>query len=195
MANIILILGGARSGKSRFAQELACKIAGDDVLFVATAQAGDDEMARRIEIHRRDRPERWATIEQPLGVGAALAAARESYSAVIVDCLTLLVSNALLACGESPEADATERTVRGEVVALLEACEHRAATVIVVSGEVGMGIVPDNSLSRIYRDALGRANQAIAARAAATYFMIAGLPVNVRALASDIEDVIGEISA
>jgi len=195
MAKIVLILGGARSGKSRFAQELASRIAARDVLFIATAEARDDEMARRIEIHRRDRPAEWTTIEEPLAAGNAVSAAADRYRTVIVDCLTLLVSNLLMRLGESPQPDIAEREVQCEVEALLEACRCRTGCVIVVSGEVGMGIVPDNPLSRIYRDALGRANQAIAQRAAAVYFVVAGLPVNVRALASNIDDVMGAITA
>ena len=195
MANIVLILGGARSGKSRFAQQLAARRPASEVLFVATAEARDDEMARRIEIHRRDRPAEWTTIEEPLCVAKAVAAASGRYRTVIVDCLTLLVSNVLMRLGESPQPDIAERELQCEVEGLIEACRGRSGCVIVVSSEVGMGIVPDNPLSRVYRDALGRANQVIAEHAAAVYLMIAGLPVNVRALASNIDDVMGAVSA
>jgi adenosylcobinamide kinase/adenosylcobinamide-phosphate guanylyltransferase len=103
---------------------------------------------------------------------------------ILVDCLTLLVSNTLLHCGASPDAAAAEAAVQEEVAALVEACQTTVATCIVVSNEVGLGLVPDNPLGRLYRDLLGRANQALAARAEAVYFMVAGLPVDVKALAS-----------
>jgi adenosylcobinamide kinase/adenosylcobinamide-phosphate guanylyltransferase len=186
MAKTILILGGARSGKSRFAQQLARRIGGDDVLFVATALAGDTEMARRIERHRADRPDRWHTLEQTAAVGAGLAREAERYRAVVIDCLTLLVSNVLLSCPDPLHADAAEQRVRAEVESLLTACRQRPGTVIIVSGEVGEGLVPDNPLGRIFRDLAGMANQAVAASADATYLMVAGLPVEVNSLASSV---------
>jgi adenosylcobinamide kinase / adenosylcobinamide-phosphate guanylyltransferase len=103
---------------------------------------------------------------------------------VLVDCLTLLVSNTLLHCGASPAPAAAEAAVQEEVTALVQTCQTSAATCIVVSNEVGLGLVPDNPLGRLYRDLLGRANQTLAARAEAVYFMVAGLPVDVKALAS-----------
>jgi adenosylcobinamide kinase/adenosylcobinamide-phosphate guanylyltransferase len=187
MAKTILILGGARSGKSRFAQQLARRIGGDDVLFVATAEAGDAEMSRRIERHRGDRPDHWQTLEQAVEIGAALAGAPEKHSVVIIDCLTLLVSNVLLTCPDPLHADAAEDRVRAEVATLLAACRERRGTVIIVSGEVGQGLVPDNPLGRTFRDLAGMANQAVAASADATYLMVAGLPVELNALASTVD--------
>ncbi|MBC7816310.1 MAG: bifunctional adenosylcobinamide kinase/adenosylcobinamide-phosphate guanylyltransferase, partial [Planctomycetaceae bacterium] len=119
MAKIVLILGGVRSGKSRFAQQLAERLAGDDVLFVATAEAGDAEMSRRIQIHRTARPAAWQTIEAACDVGAVLQQAAPGQQTILIDCLTLLVSNVLLSCGESPDPNVAERHVSAEIENLL----------------------------------------------------------------------------
>jgi adenosylcobinamide kinase / adenosylcobinamide-phosphate guanylyltransferase len=183
MGRLLLVLGGARSGKSAYAQRLAQELGGDHVLFVATAEAWDEDMTQRIARHRQERPTTWRTIETPRQVGQAIALHGHDTAVVLVDCLTLLVSNTLLHCGASPDAAAAEAAVQEEVVALVQTCQTTAATCIVVSNEVGLGLVPDNPLGRLYRDLLGRANQALAARAEAVYFMVAGLPVDVKALA------------
>jgi adenosylcobinamide kinase/adenosylcobinamide-phosphate guanylyltransferase len=182
VGELILVLGGARSGKSAFAQRLARERGGDRVLFVATAEAGDEEMAARIAAHRRDRPAGWRTLEAPLHAGEAIAARVADADVVVLDCLTLLVSNVLLTLGEAPDEADADRAVMAEVESLLTAIGGTAATFIVVSNEVGLGLVPDNPLGRLYRDLLGRANQALAAQAAHVYFLVAGLPVDVRAL-------------
>ncbi|HUG71017.1 MAG TPA: bifunctional adenosylcobinamide kinase/adenosylcobinamide-phosphate guanylyltransferase [Pirellulaceae bacterium] len=187
MAKIVLILGGVRSGKSRFAQQLAERLGGDDVLFVATAEAGDAEMARRIQIHRTARPTAWQTIEAAGNVGAALQQAAPHQQTILIDCLTLLVSNVLLNCGENPDSNLAERQVATEIENLLDACGQRSGTVIMVSGEVGLGLVPESPLGRLYRDLLGWANQAVAARSDATYWLIAGLPIELQALAVTVE--------
>jgi adenosylcobinamide kinase/adenosylcobinamide-phosphate guanylyltransferase len=179
-----MILGGARSGKSAYAQRLAQELGGDTVLFVATAEAWDEDMAQRIARHRQERPTAWRTLETPRQVGQAIACHLYDTTVVLVDCLTLLVSNTLLHCGESPDPATAEAAVQAEVTALVQTCQTTAATCIVVSNEVGLGLVPDNPLGRLYRDLLGRANQVLAARAEAVYFMVAGLPVDVKALAS-----------
>jgi adenosylcobinamide kinase/adenosylcobinamide-phosphate guanylyltransferase len=141
-------------------------------------------MAQRIARHRQERPAAWRTLETPRQVGQAIALHWHDAAVVLVDCLTLLVSNTLLHCGASPDSAVAEAAVQEEVVALVQTCQTTAATCIVVSNEVGLGLVPDNPLGRLYRDLLGRANQALAARAEAVYFMVAGLPVDVKALAS-----------
>jgi adenosylcobinamide kinase / adenosylcobinamide-phosphate guanylyltransferase len=184
MGRLLLVLGGARSGKSAYAQRLAQQLGGDHVLFVATAEAWDEDMAQRIAQHRQERPTAWRTLETPRQVGHAIALYLHDTPVVLVDCLTLLVSNTLLHCGESPDPVAAEVAVQEEVSALVQTCQTTAATYIMVSNEVGLGLVPDNPLGRLYRDLLGRANQALAARAEAVYFMVAGLPVDVKALAS-----------
>ncbi|MBI4289747.1 MAG: bifunctional adenosylcobinamide kinase/adenosylcobinamide-phosphate guanylyltransferase [Chloroflexi bacterium] len=177
---LTFILGGTRSGKSQLAVELASQRA-ENVLFVATAEPGDDEMRRRIGDHRRSRPPNWRTLEAPLGVGPALTRAFRSEGAVIVDCLSLLVSNILVqSCSPTPPGDMdvarAEKSVTTEMQQLLEATARLNASFIVVSNEVGMGLVPDNPLGRIYRDLLGLANQSVARSATEVILMVAGLP-------------------
>ena len=173
---LILILGGVRGGKSAFAQTLAAEHGGS-VTFVATAEARDEEMERRIEDHRRARPASWRTIEAPLNPAAALAEAPPA-EVTVLDCLTLLVSNLLLR-DESPEA--AQQAVDGEVEALLRVFEAGSGSLIIVSNEVGMGVVPPYELGRLYRDLLGWANQRIAQSASEVYWMLAGLPIEVKA--------------
>lgn len=185
MHRLVLVLGGVRSGKSRFAQELAQRVGGEDVLFVATAEAGDDEMVRRIDHHRRSRPTGWKTLEQPLRTGRAIIAIDSPPPVILVDCLTLLVSNALLR--SDGDAEAAERCVIAEIESLVAAGRHHGATMIVVSGEVGQGLVPETPLGRLFRDLLGWANQMLAKEAEATYLMVAGLAVDVRSLATSAE--------
>ena len=183
MGRLLLVLGGARSGKSAYAQRLAEELGGSRVLFVATAQAWDEEMTQRIAQHRQERPAAWRTLEAPHHVGQAIALELDDATVVLVDCLTLLVSNTLLRLSESPDPAAAAAAVQAELTALLQTCQGNVATYIVVSNEVGLGLVPDNPLGRLYRDLLGRANQTLAAQAEAVYFMVAGLPVEVKALA------------
>ena len=194
MANIVLVLGGVRSGKSRFAQQLAQRLAGDDVLFVATAKAGDDEMARRIEVHRQTRPQAWNTLEVARGLGEVLRRQAPPQRVMLIDCITLLVSNVLLADGDPPAAELAQRRVAEEVEQLASACRMREGTVIVVSGEVGLGIVPESALGRLYRDLLGWANQALAAEADAAYLMVAGQAIELKRLASSVEQAAAKMT-
>jgi len=177
---LTLLLGGVRAGKSARALALAeSGLAPDDrALFVATAQAFDDEMTRRIAAHRAERSAAWHTLESPLDVAADLEralAAGPSYAAVVIDCLTLWVSNVLLSLdeGDDVEAIVAERTRR-----LLAA--RTGVPWIVVSNEVGLGIVPPTPLGRRYRDALGRANQLVAAAADEVTLMVAGIAVPIK---------------
>jgi adenosylcobinamide kinase/adenosylcobinamide-phosphate guanylyltransferase len=179
MGKLILVLGGARSGKSTFAERLAAQRAGR-VVYIATAQALDEEMALRVANHKSKRPAAWQTLELPTGVGQALLAHPPQADIIVLDCLTLLVSNLLLQA--SPDPDHPDETlaaaqVDAEIQSLLEAFQSSRATWIVVSNEVGMGLVPPYPLGRIYRDLLGRANQRLAERADTVYFMLAGLPM------------------
>jgi len=183
MGRLLLVLGGARSGKSAYAQQVAQELGGSRVLFVATAQAWDEEMAQRIAQHRQERPAAWRTLEAPHHVGQAIALELDDAVVVLVDCLTLLVSNTILRLSESPDPAVAAAAVQAELTALSQTCQGTAATYVVVSNEVGLGLVPDNPLGRLYRDLLGRANQTLAAQAEAVYFMVAGLPVEVKALA------------
>ena len=176
---LTLILGGARSGKSTHAQQLARERGGDDVLFVATAQALDEEMQTRIEAHRRGRPATWRTLEAPRHTGEAIIQA-ESRAIVLVDCLTLLVSNAVLALPESASALEGESAALAEVDELIAAYRRGTASWIVISNEVGLGLVPPYPVGRTYRDALGRANQCLAAKADEVLFLVAGIPMKVK---------------
>lgn len=173
---LILVLGGARAGKSSFAQALAASL-GPTVTLVATAEAGDEEMRRRIEEHRRARPAGWRTLEAPLQPSLALRQS-DPGDVVLVDCLTLLVSNLMLA---GPDVCSAERRIEKEIAGLVCAYEEGRSTFVIVSNEVGMGVVPAYQLGRSYRDLLGRANQTLAARADRVYWMLAGLPVEIKA--------------
>jgi adenosylcobinamide kinase/adenosylcobinamide-phosphate guanylyltransferase len=184
MGQLILVLGGARSGKSAYAQRLAQQLGGERVLFVATAEAGDAEMARRIARHRQARPAAWRTLEAPRRVGEIVHACPGNASVVLVDCLSLLVSNVILSLGVTPDLGAAEAAVHQEVAALLQVWQASPATWIAVSNEVGLGLVPETPLGRVYRDVLGQANQTLAAHAHAVYVLVAGLAVDFKALAS-----------
>jgi adenosylcobinamide kinase/adenosylcobinamide-phosphate guanylyltransferase len=173
---LTLILGGARSGKSAYAQRLAAE-RGNDVLYVATAEAGDDEMAARIAAHRAERPAHWQTLEAPRQVGSAIRVVAGDAGVVLIDCLTLLASNVIVPL---PEPVAAEAALIAEVDGLLAAYAASQAQWIVISNEVGLGLVPPFPLGRAYRDALGRANQRLAAVADEVLFMVAGLPMRVK---------------
>ena len=175
-SKIILLLGGARSGKSAFAQELAQKLGGK-VLFVATGEPLEDEMRSRIEQHKKARPAHWRTLECPRDIGVKLKEQIHDAEVVIIDCLTLLVANVL---GDEPDYPAAENQVLEEIEALIACMNSREINFIIVSNELGLGLVPDNRLGRIYRDALGKANQLIARRADDVYFMTAGIPVRIK---------------
>jgi len=173
-----LILGGARSGKSRLAQEMALE-AGGDVLFVATAEAGDEEMKRRIEMHRKNRPPGWRTLEATGGLGQRIPPQIGGARTAIIDCITLLVSNIL---GKHPDADdaTLSKAVSAEIDGLLDLINRADAHFIIVSNEVGLGLVPPDPASRLYRDLLGQANQTLAARADEVYLLVAGIPVTIK---------------
>jgi adenosylcobinamide kinase/adenosylcobinamide-phosphate guanylyltransferase len=168
-----LILGGARSGKSAYAQRLA-EAYGSERLYLATAAAGDEEMAERIARHRADRGQGWTTLEEPVEIAAALLKHAQAGRVVVVDCLTLWLSNLMFA-GRDPGA---------AVTALAEAIGALAGPVIFVSNEVGMGLVPDNKLGREFRDWQGRANREIGAACDAVIFIAAGLPLQLKPAAT-----------
>ena len=179
----ILITGGARSGKSHFAQELALKSA-KSVIFVATAVAGDEEMRLRIEEHQRQRPAAWRTLEVTTQVGNAIQQKIGGAQVVIVDCITLLVSNIFGQCADQAgvpvDVSLVEKEVTREVGELIECMDLLDADFIMVTNEVGLGLVPDNEMGRVYRDLLGKVNQLLAQRADEVYLMAAGLPLLIK---------------
>jgi len=183
LGSLVLILGGVRSGKSRFAEHLAHSLGGDNVAYVATAEVHDDEMRRRIEKHRERRPAGWVTYEVPQRIGEFFTIQESPHPVLLIDCLTLFVSNMLCDWDyhrANPTAhlamslDALEARILQEVDAIADLALKRGKHVVLVSGEVGLGIVPESELGRIFRDLLGFANQRLSAKASETIWMIAG---------------------
>jgi adenosylcobinamide kinase/adenosylcobinamide-phosphate guanylyltransferase len=168
---IVLITGGARSGKSRYAEERAASV-GTKLVYLATAQAGDEEMACRIAEHQKRRGPNWITVEEPLEIGRALISRKGRTDAVLVDCLTLWVSNLLTRSGET---DPQKRA--DDLLAILPEIDFH---LLLVTNEVGWGIVPDNALARRFRDLTGWINQRFAAIADEMVLMVAGNPVVVK---------------
>ena len=176
MGELILILGGARSGKSAEAVRMARERGSGKVLYVATAEPGDDEMRFRIEKHRAERPTDWHTLEAPYNVGQAIGRQPDGYVTIIVDCITLLVSN-LMVDRPDPYADAVQKSVVEEIAAIVQAAKEMpsASQMIVVSNEVGTGLAPLTPLGRAFRDLVGQANQTLATAADRAVLMVAGL--------------------
>lgn len=177
MAHIALITGGARSGKSRFAEELV-KRHGTSLCYLATAQALDDEMHERIERHRSRRGAAWETIEEPLMIPQALARIDGVYNAILLDCVTLWLSNLLVSCDKTDAS--TEEQVLNHVHRLAVTLRGMSTPVVLVTNEVGQGIVPDNQLARLYRDIAGQANQILAATSQDVYIAISGIPLKLK---------------
>jgi adenosylcobinamide kinase/adenosylcobinamide-phosphate guanylyltransferase len=175
---LTLVLGGARSGKSAWAQQLV-ESSGQPGLFVATATAGDEEMAARIAVHRAARSPIWTTLEAPLEVGNAIRRAVVT-DWVLVDCITLLASNVLMNCPEPVDESLYQQAMQKEIDGLIDAWQAHPGNWVIVSNEVGLGLVPPYPLGRYYRDALGRANQTLANIAGRVVFMVAGLPMTVK---------------
>ena len=169
----VLVLGGARSGKSAYAQRLA-ESWGPERLYLATATAGDGEMAARIARHQADRGQGWTTLEEPLEIARALGAEARPGRAIVVDCLTLWLTNLILA-GRDPDAG---------IASLVGAIAALAGPAILISNEVGMGIVPDSKLGRDFRDWQGRLNQAAAQACDAAILVAAGLPLQLKPAAT-----------
>jgi len=183
MGKLTLILGGARSGKSTYAEKLAVRNSGR-VAYIATAQALDAEMQARIAIHRQKRPDSWKTYEIPIGVGRVLLDNPLQAEVILLDCLTLLVANRLLEAApdvDQPDEAVATAKVESEIDELLMAIRSSPAEWIVVSNEVGLGLVPPYPLGRIYRDLLGWANQRVVSVAGKVVFMIAGIPMRLEA--------------
>lgn len=172
---LILVTGGSRSGKSSFALSIAEKREGPRT-YIATAQACDDEMTRRIAAHQASRPAGWGLVEEPLRVPEALAAALPGARTVVLDCVTFWISNLLLADDLFDESSAEARAAE-----LVESARgFPGAAAIMVTNEVGSGVVPETVLGRRFRDCAGRANEVIAAAADEVYFMVSGIPLRIK---------------
>jgi adenosylcobinamide kinase / adenosylcobinamide-phosphate guanylyltransferase len=168
-ATVTLVLGGVRSGKSRFAQQIAERA--ERVTFIATAERRNDaEMHAKIERHRADRPQTWATIEEPLHLARTIREAGKDCDLLLIDCLTLFASNLLEACGEN------SKQVQTHINQLCSALSSAPCSIILVSNEVGSGVVPAYELGRRFRDLVGEINQRVASVADTVLFMVAGLP-------------------
>jgi adenosylcobinamide kinase/adenosylcobinamide-phosphate guanylyltransferase len=161
---LAVLIGGARSGKSALALERAASA--EDVVFIATGEARDEEMAARIERHRRERPGHWTTVEEPLHLCEALGSAQPG-ACLVVDCLTLWVANLV-------EAERTDEEIEAEATEAARVAAARPGATLVVTNEVGLGVVPDTPLGRRYRDLLGRVNAAFASAADEALFVLAG---------------------
>jgi adenosyl cobinamide kinase/adenosyl cobinamide phosphate guanylyltransferase len=172
-AKKILITGGCRSGKSIYALELAKSISGTK-RFIATAEALDDEMRQRIDQHRKEREKDWQTIEEPLELSKVLRQVGKEPGPVVLDCLTLWLSNRLM-------LDDSRQTIMGHIDQALKNISEHEATFIFITNEVGDGIVPENKLAREFRDLAGMVHQKIAAAADHVYFIAAGLPLVLKA--------------
>jgi adenosylcobinamide kinase/adenosylcobinamide-phosphate guanylyltransferase len=166
---LVLVTGGARSGKSRFALAQAASL-GPPLVFLATAEARDEEMAARIARHRAERGGAWRTVEEPLAIAALLR--RRQRGVVLIDCLTLWLANHMGECPTSNVAPAVDE--------LIEALCSRRAAVVAVTNEVGLGIVPENELARAFRDATGFLNQRVAAIADDVFLLVAGQPLRIK---------------
>ncbi len=182
----VLILGGARSGKSDFATKMAKELGGP-VLFVATAEAKDEEMKHRIEEHRRHRPKEWRTLEAPSDVSKHIVEHEGDASVVVIDCLTMWAANVLKASStnglDEPDLSTAKDALADDLGGLHDWHRYSKASLIVVSNEVGMGLVPPYPSGRAFRDLLGWANQFIATRSTLAYFLMAGIPVELKSLA------------
>lgn len=182
---VTLVLGGARSGKSGHAERMACA-SGREVVYIATASASDGEMAARIAHHRKQRPAQWKTVEEPIRLGDTIAAHASLSTVVLVDCLTLWLSNVMFAdTHDVPEVGIVTLPAlfHRERAALLHALASAQGEVILVSNEVGMGITPMGALTRAFLDEAGRLNQAVAAISDEAIFVAAGLPLILKAKA------------
>ena len=177
MAQTIFITGGARSGKSGFAENRARQF-GAPLGYLATAQALDSEMDERVRRHRERRGVEWHTIEEPLHLSEALVRCDGQYQAVLVDCLTLWITNLLFKYEHTVES--IEEQIHGDLQGLKNTLQGMVTPVILVSNEVGMGIVPENALARLFRDVAGSANQTLAAAADEVHVVISGIPLKLK---------------
>ncbi|MDD5692026.1 MAG: bifunctional adenosylcobinamide kinase/adenosylcobinamide-phosphate guanylyltransferase [Candidatus Omnitrophica bacterium] len=171
MGKITLILGGARSGKSTYALSLAKKY--KKVAFIATCQGLDKEMRERIMLHKESRPKNWETFEEPRDLVKLSGKINNTFDCILIDCLTLLVSNLILT------GDKQDKIIK-KITALLSALARKKAKIILVSNEVGLGLVPSNKLGREFRDIAGRVNQLVADKADEVFFTVSGIALKIK---------------
>lgn len=172
MSEIIFVLGGARSGKSGHARMIAQDFGGR-VAFIATAEAGDTEMKKRIRHHKSERNKDWKTFEVPAGVSGFIKKISPEYKVVLLDCLTLLVTNMMI-------SGMKEGAIEKEISRIIHEAKNRGINLIIVSNETGLGIVPENALAREFRDVAGRINQLTAKAADKVFFTVSGLPLRIK---------------
>ncbi len=191
MGKLTLILGGARSGKSTFAEQRAMKIGGEKVLYVATSETKDEEMEERVIKHRAERSSAWETVEASRNIAQAIRAAGSDAKVILLDCMTFLVANHLMDAAapeddpfDDPSADPFDENIEADVVAEVEALvayvQGEDIELVVVSNEVGLGVVPPYELGRAYRDILGRANQILARHADEVQLLVTGIPMQIK---------------
>ena len=187
MGKIILVTGGARSGKSSFAEKLALKYGGGHAAYIATAQIFDDEMAYRVKVHRERRGDEWQTFEAPFNAEEKISAAGKNFSAILFDCVTIYISNFICAANLDDEAK-LYRDLRGLIEKLIDAAKNSDAVTIFVTNEVGAGIVPENKLARHFRDLAGLANQMLATQADKVFMTVAGIAVDLKIFEVTLDD-------
>lgn len=173
MKDIVLIIGGCRSGKSRYALESAPQPAGQERIFIATCIPRDNEMKERVRRHQKERDQRWKTVEAPLRLPETVREHNRQGNVIVVDCLTLWLSNLLLESDDPVKID-------GRIHELIQSLKTAQCSILLVSNEVGTGIVPENRLARQFRDTTGFANQKVAACADRVVWMVAGVPVPIK---------------
>ena len=173
MNHKIFVIGGCRSGKSNHALELAEKMAAGEKIFIATCIPQDGEMRQRVAKHQQNRSQSWKTIEAPLHLPQAIMDNARAESVVLVDCLTLWINNLLMENEIAPD-------VEDQISKLVQALQSADGAVVMVSNEVGTGIVPENKLARVYRDLVGSVNQAVARQVDKVVWVVAGIPVTIK---------------
>lgn len=179
MKETIFVVGGCRSGKSRQALETADGLPGHRRIFIATCIPRDDEMHLRVEQHRKERSKNWQTVEVPVNLAPAIVEQSRQADVLLVDCLTLWISNLMAHCAEQGRT-CGEDYLAAQIAGLLDAVRQIAGTVIFVTNEVGLGVVPENDIARHYRDLVGMGNQLIAAQAQEVILVSCGLPLYIK---------------
>jgi adenosylcobinamide kinase/adenosylcobinamide-phosphate guanylyltransferase len=174
LSEVVFVIGGCRSGKSRQALEIAQAFVGNRKIFVATCIPCDDEMRQRVTRHRQERSTAWQTVEAPILLPEAIIVNSREADAILVDCLTLWISNLLM-------QDETAEKIDGQIRRLMAAIENATCPIVLVSNEVGAGVVPDNKLARVFRDWVGLVNQTVTATADKVIWMVAGIPLTIKA--------------